>query len=344
MTADLNTPLGQDKKRKPSQSRGGPGLRGVAVLAVVVAALATSALSLAGRAEFGAAEITAEAPQTDATPVGAVEVAAVSETVSPVETQTEPLYEPATENGSVIQVSPQGRPSDIAPSAKVIIIRDPSSLGRDPKLAHVPEMAALEESAFGKLPVRTQAGARPMDIYARPWSNQGGARIALVIGGLGISQSGTQDAIEKLPGEVTLAFAPQGNSLMRWMQMARKGGHELLMQAPMEPHDYPNIDPGPHTLKLAASAETNLENLQWTLGRMTNYAGVTNYMGGRFLLDAEALTPVMAELAYRGLLYFDDGTATASQANRLSSEKGVAYARGDLVIDAASRAPAAIGK
>ncbi len=63
-----------------------------------------------------------------------------------------------------------------------------------------------------------------MDQYARPWSGARGTRIAIVVGGLGLSQTGTQRAIEALPEEITLGFAASGNSLQRWMQEARRGG------------------------------------------------------------------------------------------------------------------------
>ena len=73
--------------------------------------------------------------------------------------------------------------------------------------------------------------------------------------GLAVSQTGTQEAIEKLPAEVTLAFAPQGNSIGRWMQAARRKGHEIFMQVPLEPFDYPNVNPGRNTLTVAATPE-----------------------------------------------------------------------------------------
>ena len=87
--------------------------------------------------------------------------------------------------------------------------------------------------------MRGADGRRPVDVYARPWSGARGARVAIVIGGLGLSQTGTQAAIAKLPAEMTLAFAPQGNSIGRWMQEARRKGHEIVMQVPLEPFDYP---------------------------------------------------------------------------------------------------------
>jgi polysaccharide deacetylase 2 family uncharacterized protein YibQ len=187
---------------------------------------------------------------------------------------------------------------------------------------------------MGPLPIRSVDGRRPVDVYARPWSGTRGARVAIVIGGLGLSQTGTQYAIQKLPGTVTLAFAPQGNSLDRWMRDARQSGHELLMQVPLEPFDYPNVNPGRNTLTVEASPAENLRLLHWALSRITNYTGVMNYMGGRFVADENAMEPVMKDLAQRGLLYLDDGTSARSVAPQLALKDGVPFAEGDLTIDA----------
>ncbi len=223
--------------------------------------------------------------------------------------------------------------SDPEPSDNVIIIRDPSAIGQNLRVAHLPDRALIEKTGFGSLPKRAGDGRRPFDVYARPWSGARGARIAIVIGGLGLSQTGTQSAIEKLPGEVTLAFAPHGNSIGRWMTTARRSGHEILMQIPMEPFDYPAVNPGRNTLTVNAGDEKNLANLHWVLGRTTNYTGVMNYMGARFVSDRTALEPLMVELGRRGLLYLDDGTSARSLASQLAPAKGVPLASGDAVID-----------
>ena len=218
---------------------------------------------------------------------------------------------------------------------KIITIRDPAAVdvGQPLELAHLPEDSALEDTEFGALPVRTPQGRRPMDIYARPWSGAQGKRIALVIGGLGLSQTGTDRAIKALPPEITLAFAPTGNSLQRWMRAAREKGHEILVQVPMEPFGYPEINPGPRTLRLASSTETNIENLHWALGRLTNYTGVMNYMGARFAGNEQAMAPVLSDLAERGLLFFNDGSAGGQQLARSASTRGVPYVGGHIVID-----------
>ncbi len=73
-------------------------------------------------------------------------------------------------------------------------------------------------------------------------------QIAIIVGGLGISASGTADAFAKLPAPVTFAIAPYGADLGALAARAGAEKHEVLLQAPMEPFDYPNNDPGPQTL------------------------------------------------------------------------------------------------
>ncbi|MGC4024519.1 MAG: divergent polysaccharide deacetylase family protein [Mesorhizobium sp.] len=232
---------------------------------------------------------------------------------------------------SIIKVNP----TTDATSTGAIVISGPSAMHQDLRVAHIPDRALLEDSNEGPLPIRAADGRRPFDVYARPWSGARGARIAIVIGGLGVSQTGTQQAIEALPPEVTLAFASQGNSIGRWMQEGRRTGHEIIMQVPLEPFDYPNVNPGRHTLTVDAAPDANIENLLWTLSRTTNYTGVMNYMGARFTSDQQAMQPFMTELGKRGLLYLDDGTSARSVAPELAKESGVPFVAADTVIDAA---------
>lgn len=232
-------------------------------------------------------------------------------------------------DGSVVtKYSP--RPRD---GAGPVLIETPR-LGQDPRLAAVPNPDLLEDSAFGPIPVIGPDGLRPVEEYARPWSGARGTRIAIVVGGLGLSQTGTQRAIRQLPDTVTLAFAATGNSLQRWMQEARQQGHEILLQVPFEPFDYPANDPGRGTLLVENSPGDNLDNLHQAMARITNYTGVMNYMGGRFLSDSEAFEPVVRDIAARGLLFLDDGSSARSLTGNYAKALGMPHAFGDLQLDA----------
>lgn len=270
----------------------------------------------------------------------AVEDAKTSRLAPAARKSVEPAI-PSNPNGpSIIHVNPDSAASGNG----VVIIRDPSAVGQNLRVAHLPDKALIEDTEIGPLPVRAADGRRPMDVYARPWSGARGARVAIVVGGLGLSQTGTQQAIDRLPGEVTLGFAPDGNSIGRWMQTARRKGHELVMQLPLEPFDYPNVNPGRNTLTVDASAEENIDHLYWTLSRTTNYTGVMNYMGARFTSDKAAMEPVMEELGKRGLLYLDDGSSARSVASDLALKNRVPMAAGDAAIDAVRERGAILAK
>src|SRR5262249_14130137 len=129
-----------------------------------------------------------------------------------------------------------------------------------------------EPSRHGPLPRVAQDGTRPADAYARPVKAIPGKpnapRIAIVVGGLGIGAGATNDAIAKLPGPVTLSFAPYGSEIAAQGARARQSGHELLLQIPMEPSDFPDNDPGPQTLLTSLDGAQNIDRLQWLLSRL----------------------------------------------------------------------------
>jgi polysaccharide deacetylase 2 family uncharacterized protein YibQ len=161
----------------------------------------------------------------------------------------------------------------------------------------------------GPLPIIAQDGRTPFEAYRRPFLPNGRPKVALIIGGLGLNSRATQAAIETLPAEVTLSFSPYAEGLQGWVDMARAHGHEVLLEAPMEPVDYPDNDPGPMTLMAAGQGPETVKKLEWVLSRVTGYFGVTNYLGSRFLASDGAYQTFAAALRGRGLAFVDDGSA-----------------------------------
>jgi polysaccharide deacetylase 2 family uncharacterized protein YibQ len=161
----------------------------------------------------------------------------------------------------------------------------------------------------GALPVIAPDGRTPAQAYARPFQSNGKPKIALVIGGLGLNAKGTREAIEQLPPEVTLSFVPYTEGLQGWIDLARASGHEVLLEAPMEPNDYPDNDPGPYTLMAAGKPAETTQRLDWLLSRAVGYFGVTNYLGSKFVTSDAGMGAFMADLRARGLAFVDDGSA-----------------------------------
>jgi polysaccharide deacetylase 2 family uncharacterized protein YibQ len=199
--------------------------------------------------------------------------------------------------------------------------------------ALVADPALIEQTSDGPLPRIADNGRAPIDAYAAPAPPAGRPKIAIVITGLGFSARETSAALAQLPAAVTLAFAPYSNDAQRWVGEARKQGHEVLVEVPMEPYDFPDSDPGPHTLRAGIDEEANTQRLVWALTRFTGYTGITNLLGSRFLADQESLAPVLRFLARRGLLFYDNGSVSRSLAPQVARRAGTAFAQGVVTID-----------
>jgi polysaccharide deacetylase 2 family uncharacterized protein YibQ len=198
----------------------------------------------------------------------------------------------------------------------------------------------METTISGPLPRIGNDGRTPMIAYAGAGATAGKRpRIAIVISNLGISAKQTAQALAILPKAVTLAFAPYADDVQHWVSEARRNGHEVLVQIPMEPEGPEKSDPGPHTLLAVNDDGRNTERLVWALTRFTGYAGATNMEGERFLSDEDALAPVLGYMAKRGLLFFDDGEAANSQAAQVAARVGIAFLRSTGRIDSIGNLP-----
>lgn len=219
---------------------------------------------------------------------------------------------------------------------------DPVSLAAaDPSMV-IPDL--VEETEFGQIPRMSSTGQTPFAAYSRasgdPAATDGKPTIAIVVSGLGINPNGTMEAIQKLPAEVTLAFAPYGKGLERSVASARTSGHEVLLEVPLEPFDYPDNDPGPDTLLTGQAPRDNLNKLFSVMSRFGGYVGLLNNMGARFTASGADFGPVMEELGARGLGYLDDGSSNRSLAPQLARANRVPFARVDTVVDSnPSRGP-----
>jgi len=193
-------------------------------------------------------------------------------------------------------------------------------------LPQAPIAGLSSPSPGGPLPIIGADGRTPFEAYSRPFTSNGRPKIALIIGGLGLNAKATRQAIEGLPAEVTLSFVPYAEGLQGWIDLARSHGHEVLLEAPMEPVDYPENDPGPYTLMAAAPVPETTRKLEWVLSRASGYYGLTNYLGSRFLASDPAMAGFTGALRSRGLAFVDDGQAARKGG-------GLPRASADRVVD-----------
>jgi hypothetical protein len=330
---DLNTPLGQDRKHRrlklprlaPWAIAGALGLC-LAVFvgwaAVVDDPLGGEPIVLVSTEPNAPAKAPDEAAKPNAEPATKTETKPGSDaTPAAAEPKTPP---PGMQSVTIIDGGTGTRQEVLVPAQ--------GGQGGAPGDAKL-----LETTRHGQIPRISVEGARPLVAYAQPVAESSAdpkaPRIALVVTGLGISSTTTGEAL-KLPRAVSLAFAPYGSDLERIASRARGEGHEILLQLPMEPFDYPDNDPGPQTLLTSLAPEQNLDRMHWLMSRFQGYVGVANYMGSRFTASDTALAPMLREVAKRGLMYLDDGSSPRSLAGQIAVANGLPFAKAGVVLDA----------
>jgi polysaccharide deacetylase 2 family uncharacterized protein YibQ len=209
---------------------------------------------------------------------------------------------------------------------------EPADAG--PGLIHAPDPALLEPSADfagGMLPRIGPDGRMPMRVYAAQADPPDARpRVALLLSGIGMSETDSIDAIHATPAAVSLAVSPYAFRPERLLAEARVAGHETLLSLPLEPDRYPIDDSGNHSLLTGNAPALNAQRLEWALTRFAGYVGATGALNGmrgeRFGSASELMQPVLRELASRGVMYVDP--RPGSLPPPLAAGRGV-----DVVID-----------
>jgi polysaccharide deacetylase 2 family uncharacterized protein YibQ len=192
----------------------------------------------------------------------------------------------------------------------------------------------IEMTPDGPLPKIARDGRTPLSTYGRrPDPSDTRPRIAIIVGGLGMSLSTTQAAVDTLPPGVTLAFSPYGSELQGLVSAARGNGHEVTLEVPLEPYDYPNNDPGQNTLLAASPLTDNAARLKWVMSRVTGYAGLISNEGAKFLASQKDTQMLLEDAQRRGLYFLDSGSSDQSLARDAARMTGVHFARADVAVD-----------
>lgn len=128
-------------------------------------------------------------------------------------------------------------------------------------------------------------------------------RVIIVFSGLGLSRTTTENAFS-LPAEIALSFSPYSANLSEWTASARELGFELLMDAPLEPTNYPKSDPGPYGILIQEEDKNNIEQLNKVLNLSEEkFVGVVAPLEEQFTFSEEKVLPILEELKNKGLVF-----------------------------------------
>lgn len=226
-----------------------------------------------------------------------------------------PRPERAGKGSRVVPLTPPRRPEP-APRPAPTDLRPEEMASVSPEATAPPQAEAILPEGGKAPPLKTPPGGRP--------------QIAIVIDDLGLRHAESRRAVD-LPGPLTLAFLPYGQSIAALSERARANGHEVIVHLPMEPEG--RSDPGPEALRLGLGAGELEKRLTWNLAHVPGHVGVNNHMGSAMTENAAAMELVLGRLRQDGGYFLDSRTTARSTARAIAARISLPYAERDVFLD-----------
>ncbi len=180
--------------------------------------------------------------------------------------------------------------------------------------------------APGAEPRRPPVGETP-----KP-SAHGGPRVAVIVDGMG-GRRDVFESVRDLGRPVTVALLPALPLAQSIAREALRSGMEVLLDLPMEPYRYPQMDPGPGALLMSMPPEEIRRLVGRYLEALPGVVGVTNHMGSRLTEDRARMRAVLEVLAARRLFLVDAYTSNLSVAYDEARDLGLRTARRQIAVD-----------
>lgn len=158
------------------------------------------------------------------------------------------------------------------------------------------------------------------------------ARVAIVIDDFGVDMEMARRFLN-LPLAITFSIIPYQSHSQDIAQLAHSRHREIMLHMPMEPLEYPKINPGKGALLVSMAPDTIQKTFQAALNASPNILGMNNHMGSRFTQNASSMKIVLSELHQRGFYFLDSGTSPRSVGASIAGELQVPCGRRDIFLD-----------
>ena len=156
--------------------------------------------------------------------------------------------------------------------------------------------------------------------------------VALIIDDLGYDKKIAQQ-FAQLNAPMTFSILPHSPFQQKIVRLAESKGLEIMLHLPMEPVEYPDVDPGPGTLLSTMSADDLIDQLNKNLNTLPNVKGVNNHMGSRLTAESTQLYQIFSVLKQRGLYFIDSRTSVDSLCEPSARLFKIPFAQRDVFLD-----------
>jgi polysaccharide deacetylase 2 family uncharacterized protein YibQ len=157
-------------------------------------------------------------------------------------------------------------------------------------------------------------------------------RIAIIIDDLGYDRQ-LAEKIINLNAPFTVAILPHSPHQTAIARLAHDRGLEVMLHLPMEPVEYPEINPGPGALLTSMEPDELLRVLEENLREVPGIKGVNNHMGSRLTARSEQMYQVFSALKRHGLYFVDSRTTDESVCRSSARLFQIPFTQRDVFMD-----------
>jgi uncharacterized protein len=156
--------------------------------------------------------------------------------------------------------------------------------------------------------------------------------VAIIIDDIGYDSQIAQKLLS-LDAPLTFSVLPDGPFSRQLADAARSKGHEIMLHLPMEPMEFPKVNPGPGALLSRMTPDELIIQLGRDLDQFPGLKGVNNHMGSGISTSPDRMRQIFSILKKRGLYYIDSRTTAETVALPSAQLLQLPFAERDIFID-----------
>jgi uncharacterized protein len=157
-------------------------------------------------------------------------------------------------------------------------------------------------------------------------------RVAVIIDDLGYDTYIAKKFVELEP-RLTFSVIPHTPFQKKVAEIIRKNGGELMIHMPMEPNEYPEVNPGPGALLTTMEPDQLIAQLKLNLDTISDAKGINGHMGSKLTANSEKMYQIFSVVKQRKLYFVDSLTTPHSVCKPSSTLLQVPFAQRDIFID-----------
>jgi polysaccharide deacetylase 2 family uncharacterized protein YibQ len=157
-------------------------------------------------------------------------------------------------------------------------------------------------------------------------------QIAIIIDDIGYDETIAQKFLD-LDAVLTFSILPHSTHDKSIARLAHSKGFDVMLHLPMEPNEYPLINPGPGVLLTSMSPVQLIDQLNEDLDAVPFVKGVNNHMGSKMTTIAPQLHQIFSILKKRNLFFIDSRTTANTLCGPSAQLLQLPFAQKDVFID-----------